>query len=100
MRGTVELLVNPFTKGETITVPAGAEYVSMAPNVFGLQTTKRATTITIHRANESYTFDDQAHMADVVTAGAGGYWKYITLSEEILKANGKTPEYKTHNIVL
>lgn len=99
MRGTVELLVNPFTKGETITIPAGAEYISMAPNVHGLHNTKRATTITIHRTNDSYTFDDQEHVADVVTAGAGGYWKYITLSEEILIANGKVPEYKTHSII-
>lgn len=100
MRGTVELLVNPFTKGETITIPAGAEYVSMAPNVNGMKTTKRSSTIVVHRINEAYTFDEQVHHADVVTAGAGGYWKHITLTEEILKANGKTPEYKTHKVIL
>lgn len=100
MRGTVKLLVNPFTKGETIKIPAGAKYISMAPNVDGLRTTKRASTITIHRTNDSYTFDEQAHDADVVTEGTGGYWKHITLSEEILKANGKTPEYKSHPIIL
>lgn len=100
MRGTIDLLENPFKTGDVITIPAGTEYISMAPNVDGLQVTKKKMTITVHKATEGYTFDYDAFNASVSAAGAGGYWKYFYLSEEMLKANGHPIVRKTFPIIL
>lgn len=100
MRGTVELLANPFNRGQEIVIPAGTEFISMAPNVDGVQTTKRAKRIAVHNTTQSYTFDYDAFEAQVSAAGVGGYWNYYTVTDAVVEANGLIPEYKTHKIIL
>lgn len=99
MRGTISLLVNPFRRGEVITLPAGTEYISMNPKTNGIQTTKRDKKITLHRVQQSYTYDYDAFNPQVVAAGVGGYWNYYYITDATCEKNGKIPAYSTHDIL-
>lgn len=100
MRGTVNLLTNPFVSGETVFIPSGSEYTSMAPGVDGIQRTKRATQVIVDRPEHGYTFDEQVSEPKIVISGSGGYWKHIFLNELILNANHRTAEYTEHSVIL
>lgn len=100
MRGTTKVLVNPFKPKDTITVPKGATYISMNLNLNSTQTTKRASKVSIYSVTQGCTYDYDVIQPAIATAGVGGYWKYITLNEEIIRANGFTPEYKELSVLI
>lgn len=109
----VKMFVNPFVRGDKMELPKGTEFVSMHPDHDGLQSTKRKQSITINHIGdgfvdpyytgktplvgeviESERVSTRIYPADVTYAGAGGYWKIVHLTEELLRANGRVPEYK------
>lgn len=103
MSEKVDVLVNPFSKGEKVVVPAGATFTTTAPKVLGRQKTKRKTVNTVEIIFESH---HQSRLTGhgpvswivpprIYCAGAGGYWKEITITEEIIRLNGKAVEYKS-----
>lgn len=101
-RHYVEMLPNPFKSGDEVVVPAGARFTTTQPSKSGYEETKRKHTYKVHRAVPSYTSvqfsgyhnDGVVTMttARIVTVGKGGYWKEITLTEEILEANGQSAD--------
>jgi len=103
MRETAKVLVNPFAKGEKVIVPAGAKFTTTRPNVVGTQATKRKGTNEVECVFNSYAKMRLSGISGSVTtvtppsiycAGAGGYWKDIVVTEEMILLNGKTVEYK------
>ncbi|MBC9705955.1 MAG: hypothetical protein H9W81_13485 [Enterococcus sp.] len=100
MYGKAQILVNPFKQGETITIPSGSDYISMAPNVDGIQKTKQNQKVVVDRAQQGYTYDEQLHEPQVIVEGENGYWEYFYLNEVIVSMNGHAVEYKEHTIVL
>lgn len=104
MRETTKVLVNPFKKGEKVVVPAGATFTSTNPQMVGKQTSKRKVTNEVEVVFEPYakarfigsrgTSIVSVTPPRIYCAGTGGYWKEITVTEEMILLNGKTVEYK------
>lgn len=102
MRETAKVLVNPFTKGEKVIVPAGSKFGTTHPRLVGTQETKRKVTNEVEISFDSYAKMRMAGTGTVTTvrppsiycAGTGGYWKDIVVTEEMILLNGKTVEYK------
>ena len=101
--GSRQVLANPFKVGEQVTIPAGTPYTSTAPTLKGRQVVKRAhkvvvsetTTPVIAPRNSEKGSKVLVRPVRIRAKGSGGYWKDITLTEKIVKANGKTPTYET-----
>ena len=98
----ISLLTVPFQKGESIVVPAGSEYTTTAPGSLGSFTTKRKQTIVVSHTLRAW---PQRHLKGgrsvltvlppkIVFAGAGGYWKEVTVTEELLELKGHTAHYE------
>lgn len=102
MRETANVLVNPFTKGEKVIIPAGAKFTTTHPRLVGTQETKRKVTNEVECVFSSYAKMRLTGRGSVTSvrppsiycAGTGGYWKDIVITEEIIRLNGKTPEYQ------
>ena len=100
--GTRQVLVNPFKAGESIMIPAGVTFTSTAPTLKGRQTVKRGHKVTVQdsipvkvqprKSEKGSNF--LVRPARIRAKGSGGYWKDITLTESIIKLNGKAPSYE------
>lgn len=98
-----EVLANPFRKGETVIIPAGAVFTSSAPTLKGRQKVKRAHKVTVAETIPAHLAPRNSETGSKVLVrplrirakASGGYWKEITLTEKIVKVNGKTPSYET-----
>lgn len=98
-----EVLTNPFKVGEQITIPSGTVFTSTAPTLKGRQTVKRAHKVTVMDAIPAKVQPRNSEKGSKVLVrpvrvrakGSGGYWKDITLTEKIIRINGKPLSYET-----
>jgi hypothetical protein len=101
MHETAKVLVNPFKKGDKVTVPAGSQFTTTNPKVHGTQVTKRKVVNEVELDFKSYAKYRMVGRGSVVSvsppsiycAGSGSYWKDIVVTEEMILLNGKTVEY-------
>lgn len=104
---TREVLTNPFKVGEQITIPSGTVFTSTAPSAKGRQVVKRS-----HKVTVLETIPARVQPRNSVTGakflvrpvrvrakGSGGYWKDITLTEKIVRLNGKPLTYETISLM-
>lgn len=92
-------LVNPFHVGETVTIPAGTIYTSTNPELKGRQRTKKAETAVIDEtfpAVLTRTPSNQLLVRPhrIRVQNHDGYAKDITITEKIVRLNGKVPAYE------
>ena len=100
---TRQVLANPFKAGDTVTIPAGAVFTSSAPTAKGRQITKRGHSVTVHDFIPARVQPRKSEKGSNVLVrpprirakGSGGYWKDITLTEKIVKLNGKPLNYES-----
>lgn len=100
---TREVLTNPFKVGEQITIPSGTVFTSTAPTLKGRQIVKRAHKVTVMDAIPAKVQPRNSEKGSKVLVrpvrvrakGSGGYWKDITLTEKIVRINGKQISYET-----
>jgi hypothetical protein len=100
-QSTREVLANPFKAGEKITIPSGTIFTSTAPTLKGRQKVKRAHKVTVvdsiparvQPRNSEKGSKVLVRPVRVRAKGSGGYWKDITLTEKIVKLNGKPLSY-------
>jgi hypothetical protein len=100
---TRQILANPFNAGEQITIPSGTIFTSSAPTAKGRQVVKRAHKVTVFDSIPARVQPRNSETGSKVLVrpvrvrakGSGGYWKDITLTEKIVRINGKTPTYET-----
>jgi hypothetical protein len=101
--GTRQVLTNPFKAGEQITIPSGTVFTSSAPTAKGRQVVKRSHKVTVVDAIPAKVQPRNSEKGSKVLVrpvrvrakGSGGYWKDITLTEKIVKLNGKPLNYET-----
>lgn len=97
-----QVLVNPFKAGESIMIPAGVTFTSTAPTLKGRQVVRRGHKVTVSDSipvkvqprNSEKGSNFLVRPARIRAKGSGGYWKDITLTESIVKLNGKTLSYE------
>ena len=102
-KDTRQVLDNPFKIGDSISIPSGAIFTSAAPTAKGRQVVKRGHKVTVHdiiparvQPRKSETGSNVLVRPPRIRAkGSGGYWKDITLTEKIVRLNGKAPSYET-----
>lgn len=110
----VKFLVNPFKDGDEVIVPKGSKFTSMDFTINGVMSSLRKQSITVDHCSNGYVdphyLKEEApqtgeviyhsrvstvvYPGNIVYSGAGGYWKIVQLSEELIKANGMNPEYE------
>lgn len=103
---TREVLTNPFKAGERITIPSGTVFTSTAPTAKGRQVVKRAHKVTVMDSIPARVQPRNSEKGSKVLVrpvrvrakGSGGYWKDITLTEKIVRLNGKPLSYETITI--
>lgn len=98
-----QVLSNPFKAGENIQIPAGVTFTSTAPTAKGRQVVKRGHKVTVQsvipprvqprKSEKGANF--LVRPSRIRAKGSGGYWKDITLTEEIVRLNGKSLSYET-----
>ena len=101
-KGVRQVLVNPFKAGESIMIPAGVTFTSTAPTLKGRQVVRRGHKVTVSDSipvkvqprNSEKGSNFLVRPARIRAKGSGGYWKDITLTESIIKLNGKTLSYE------
>lgn len=104
---TREVLTNPFKVGEQITIPSGTVFTSTAPSAKGRQVVKRSHKVTVldtiparvQPRNSATGAKFLVRPVRVRAKGSGGYWKDITLTEKIVRLNGKPLSYETISLV-
>lgn len=104
---TREVLTNPFKVGEQITIPSGTVFTSTAPSAKGRQVVKRSHKVTVldtiparvQPRNSVTGAKFLVRPVRVRAKGSGGYWKDITLTEKIVRLNGKPLSYETISLV-
>lgn len=97
-----QVLVNPFKAGESIMIPAGVTFTSTAPTLKGRQVVKRGHKVTVSDSvpvrvqprNSEKGSNFLVRPPRIRAKGSGGYWKDITLTEAIVKLNGKPLNYE------
>lgn len=102
-----EVLVNPFKAGEQITIPSGTVFTSTAPSAKGRQVVKRSHKVTVidsiparvQPRNSETGAKFLVRPVRVRAKGSGGYWKDITLTEKIVRLNGKPLSYETISLI-
>lgn len=102
-----EVLVNPFKAGEQITIPSGTVFTSTAPSAKGRQVVKRSHKVTVidsiparvQPRNSTTGAKFLVRPVRVRAKGSGGYWKDITLTEKIVRLNGKPLSYETISLM-
>lgn len=102
-----EVLVNPFKAGEQITIPSGTVFTSTAPSAKGRQVVKRSHKVTVidsiparvQPRNSTTGAKFLVRPVRVRAKGSGGYWKDITLTEKIVRLNGKPLSYETISLI-
>lgn len=98
-----KVMMNPFIAGQTVIIPAGTIYLSQNPSVIGRQKTSRALTAIIETAIPAKAVKGAngrciISPARVRIMGTGGHLEDVNLTEAILFANNKQPEYELlHN---
>lgn len=105
---TREVLVNPFKIGESVMIPSGTVYTSTAPSLKGRQQVKRAHKVTVADTIPARVAPRKSEKGAKVLVrpvrlrakGSGGYFKDITLTEKIIRMNGKLPTYETISLEL
>lgn len=93
MRETIKVLVNPFKKGDIVTLPSGTQFISNDPNLSGLEKTKRSMRVTLQGAPAGFVRGNVFVAPRLTVQGAGPYWDSFYLNERIVTMNGHTPEY-------
>lgn len=102
-----EVLVNPFKAGEQITIPSGTVFTTTAPHAKGRQVVKRSHKVTVidsiparvQPRNSTTGAKFLVRPVRVRAKGSGGYWKDITLTEKIVRINGKPLHYETISLM-
>lgn len=97
-----QVLVNPFKAGESVMIPAGVTFTSTAPTLKGRQVVKRGHKVTVADSvpvrvqprNSEKGSNFLVRPPRIRAKGSGGYWKDITLTEAIVKLNGKPLSYE------
>lgn len=105
---TREVLVNPFNIGDSITIPSGTIFTSTNPSLKGRQQVKRAHKVTISDTIPARVAPRRSERGAKVLVrplrirakGSGGYFKDITLTEKIVRMNGRIPTYETISLEL
>jgi hypothetical protein len=103
MGNTREVLANPFKVGESVTIPAGTTFTSSNPTQKGRQVAKRGHKVTVSDTIPARIAPRKSEKGSKVLVrplrirakGSGGYWKDITLTEKLIRVNGKVPTYET-----
>ncbi|TXH10720.1 MAG: hypothetical protein E6R04_04475 [Spirochaetes bacterium] len=86
-------VANPFNKGDAVTIPAGTVISSTHPQR-RWSVSKRAQTITVHHTIDTYVSVElhgnrgMVKFGTVTWPGAGGYWRDVQVTPELLAANG------------
>jgi hypothetical protein len=83
-------------------IPAGVTFTSTAPTLKGRQVVRRGHKVTVSDSipvkvqprNSEKGSNFLVRPARIRAKGSGGYWKDITLTESIIKLNGKTLSYE------
>lgn len=96
---TREVLTNPFEVGEEVSIPAGTTYTSTDPSLKGRLKTQQALTVIVAEvfpASLVRTKNDRVMTRPlrIRTTGSGGYAKDINITEQIVRLNGKVPQYE------
>ena len=99
---TRQVLSNPFRIGEQIVIPAGTVFTSTNPAAKGRQLVKRAHKVTVHDSIPARVQPRKSEKGSQVlirpvrirAKGSGGYWKDITLTEKVIRFNGRTVSYE------
>jgi hypothetical protein len=97
-----KVLVNPFKAGDSVLIPAGSIFTSSAPTAKGRQVVRRGHNVTVHDIIPARVQPRKSEKGSNVLVrpprirakGSGGYWKDITLTDKIVRLNGKTPNYE------
>lgn len=96
---TRKVLVNPFQVGETVTIPAGTIYTSTDPELKGRRKMERAETVEVDEIFPATLVRAQSQRVlvrphRIRTRSHDGYTKDISVTEKIVRLNGKVPLYE------
>lgn len=96
---TREVLVNPFQVGETVTIPAGTIYTSTNPELKGRRKMERAETVVVDEIFPATLVRSRSHGVlvrphRIRTRNHDGYAKDISVTEKLIRLNGKVPLYE------
>lgn len=105
---TREVLAIPFKVGDTITLTSGTTFTSTSPKVKGRQQVKRAHQVVIADVIPARVAPRNSEKGSKVLVrpprirakGSGGYFKDVTLTESLVRHNGKTPTFETISLEL
>ena len=96
---TRQVLVNPFEAGEQVFIPAGTTYTTENPNMRGRRKTHRGMTVTVKDSHPGFVSHTKSgrflsRVPRIRVSSSGGYAKDINITEQIIRMNGKQPQYQ------